>query len=183
VDALSLGALSASALTEGIKFLYSQAGEVLRRRRERSDTGDQDTAVTVVPEAQAALEQPMLPARIDDAALAGLESEIRVLRSALADYAQEIDVVDPSDSELLETVHALRRALEGVLRQSLTLRGEQRPAGPDIDVALRVGEVEGEVRGVVARLVEGGRINATLHIDRVGGQGRVTGFQSDEIGR
>ena len=33
-DVLSLAAMSAVALTEGLKFLYNQAGELLKARRE-----------------------------------------------------------------------------------------------------------------------------------------------------
>ena len=39
VDPLSLSAIGAVALTEGIKFLYEQAGEVLKRWRDRKDAG------------------------------------------------------------------------------------------------------------------------------------------------
>ena len=37
VDPLTLSTIGAVALTEGIKFLYEQAGEVLKRWRERKD--------------------------------------------------------------------------------------------------------------------------------------------------
>jgi hypothetical protein len=40
VEPFSLGALGAIALTDGIKFLYAEAGEILRRRRERKNTAD-----------------------------------------------------------------------------------------------------------------------------------------------
>src|SRR5947199_10744351 len=38
VDPLTLSTIGAVALTEGIKFLYEQAGEVLKRWRERKNT-------------------------------------------------------------------------------------------------------------------------------------------------
>lgn len=37
VDPLTISAIGAVAITEGIKFLYGQAGEILKRWRERKD--------------------------------------------------------------------------------------------------------------------------------------------------
>ena len=38
VDPLTLSAIGVVAITDGIKFLYGQAGEILKRWRERKDT-------------------------------------------------------------------------------------------------------------------------------------------------
>ncbi len=43
VDPLSITAIGAVAITEGIKFLYGQAGEILKRWRERKDA-DKDAS-------------------------------------------------------------------------------------------------------------------------------------------
>ena len=43
-----LSNLSATALTDGIKFLYEQASELLKRRRSRADTGSGETSSTIV---------------------------------------------------------------------------------------------------------------------------------------
>jgi len=40
---LSAAAIGAAALTEGIKFLYGQAGEILKRWRERKDKAAQES--------------------------------------------------------------------------------------------------------------------------------------------
>ena len=51
-----LSNLSATALTDGIKFLYEQASELLRRRRGRADTGSGETSSTIVALPSAAVE-------------------------------------------------------------------------------------------------------------------------------
>ena len=75
-DPLTLSALTASALTEGIKFLYGQAAELLKRKRERStaDSGD----VTRQPDA------PLLEGGLQQLHRSGilqqLEPDLRELR-------------------------------------------------------------------------------------------------------
>ena len=96
-DPLGPAAMGAVALTEGIKFLYAQAGEVLRRWRDRkADTessADEPVEVHLPPTAFVGqLERP----RLNFEAVERLEQDLRALRAAVADYAQEIDEVRSS---------------------------------------------------------------------------------------
>jgi hypothetical protein len=43
-----LSNISATVLTDGIKFLYDQASELLKRRRDRADTGSGENSSTIV---------------------------------------------------------------------------------------------------------------------------------------
>jgi len=43
IDPLTISAIGAVAITEGIKFLYGQAGELLKRWRERKDAAKDAT--------------------------------------------------------------------------------------------------------------------------------------------
>src|SRR5690349_16387636 len=102
-DPFTLTAVGAVALTEGIKFLYGQAGEALKRWRERKAAGksaDVEPADVQLPSDAFAgqLERPQL--HFD--AVGRLEQELRDLRAAVADYAQGIDEVDPNNEELLQ---------------------------------------------------------------------------------
>jgi hypothetical protein len=178
MDELSLSHLGASALTEGIKFLYAQAGEVLRRRRDR------DAApIVLAPQEQSIIEEDLAPLEIDERALARLEPDIRSLRSSLSEYADEIDVVSSDSVAVIDATDALRRALEAVFHHTLTFRGESRDvAGPTAGVEMDVDEVAGYVAAVVARAVEGGHIRAAVTAKRVEEGGRLVGLEVDQFG-
>jgi len=127
VDPLSLGALGGVALTEGIKFLYGQVTELLRRRRDRAEQAAAEPPV--VPAGQApVLDGPLSPRPVDVAVVAGNEARLRELRRELADYADGLAEPDLADRRLLEQVAALRGLLELAYGQHVTFRGEHRPA-------------------------------------------------------
>jgi hypothetical protein len=154
-DPLTLSVLAVEALKEGIKFLYGQANELLKRRRERKDgKALADDPVQVPPDVP--LSGALQPLRPDEDRLATLESELRELRNALVDYAGNDELIRNSDAELLRTADALRRVLEAVYQQRITFHGEQRPtSGPVVDGTIDVGQVSGYVAVVRARTVEG----------------------------
>jgi hypothetical protein len=158
-----------TALTEGIKFLYGQAGELLKRRRER---GDQLTKA----ETPACVAEPaMLP--VPDLALVDrFEADLRALRARLHEYASGLDPVDPADEQLLRTVDALRRVIATVHGTPVVFTDEPR------DVVLVRGSVDAdEVAGYVAavrakRLV--GTIEGTVRVGRVEPGGEAVGVDS-----
>jgi hypothetical protein len=186
-DPLTLAAVGAMALTEGIKFLYGQAGEALKRWRERKAAkvtvapGEMEPVETELP-AEAfdgRLENP----RLDLEAVARLEGELRALRMAVADYAQGIDQVDPSDRPLLETVDGLRQAMEAVYGQQITFKGEQRPpSGAMVVGEAKVDEVLGYVAGLRAKRIVGGSATGRLEAKRVGPDAEAVGLDVDTIG-
>jgi len=61
-----------------------------------------------------AFEGQLQDCRLDFTVVERLAPELRQLRAALADYAQDIDEVDPSNPAVLETVDGLHRAMEAV---------------------------------------------------------------------
>jgi hypothetical protein len=126
VEPVSLGALGGVALTEGIKFLYGQATELLKRRRDRAERRGAE-AMTVPVESAAVLDAPMAPTRVDLDVVAGNEGRLRALRRELGDYADGLADANPSDRQLLAQVAALRGLLELAYGQYLTFRDEQRP--------------------------------------------------------
>jgi hypothetical protein len=182
VDPLSLSALSASALSEGIKFLYGQAGDVLKRSRERKEGAASDEVGTPPEAARELLAGELAPLRIDFDAVDRLVHELRVLRADLGDYAQGIETVNPADTELVRAADAIRRLLEGAYGQRLTFAGEDRPeSGPWIEGSLEVRELAGYAAGVRARLIEAGRIRGSLSAERVEQGGQAYGLDVDRI--
>jgi hypothetical protein len=156
VEPFSLGVLGAVAATEGIKFLYGQAAEVLKRWRERrSDDGPAAQAPIPVDSAAARLLEGELEApTVDFAALQSRHEEIRQLAGTLGNYAGGIEVPEADDRGLSDAVDRLRRALEEVYGQRITFKGEHRePSG----VRLR-GEVE-------AGTVDAGATNVGVDVD------------------
>lgn len=183
-DPFTLGAVGAVVLTEGIKFLYGQAGEALKRWRERKAAGknaDVEPVEVELPSDAFAgqLERPQL--HLD--AVGRLEQELRDLRAAVADYAQGIDEVDPGNAELLGTADALRQAMEAVYGQRITFAGEPRPpSGPGVAGEANVDDVLGYVAGLRARKIIGGSVTGRVTAKRVGPGGQAIGLEVDTIG-
>jgi hypothetical protein len=120
-----MGALGAVALTEGIKFLYGQVTELLKRRRDRSEKAAE--APVVPAEQPRVLDGPMAAKPVDLAVLDAHEGQLLELVGALGNYATGLVDPDPADRGLVERVSALRALLELAYGQHLTFRGEQRP--------------------------------------------------------
>jgi len=180
VDPLTLSGVAATVLVEGIKFLYGQAAEVLKRRREKRAAED---PVVEVAESPAALEGELDRLTIDPDAAERLEPELKTLYSALTLYAHGIEPADPEDEGLLRTVDALRRVLEAVYQQRLTFAGEARPSsGPLVEGEIDVKEVEGYVAAVEAELIASGHVIGKTIVDRVGPGGTAVGVKAKHVG-
>jgi hypothetical protein len=173
MDPLSLSTIGAQTLTMGIQFLYAQAGEVLKRWRERREGGEPDPAVPTAEAGAAGLREAPENLAIDYSALERLGPEIRELRTSLAEYAEGIETVAVDDADLVRYTAGLRTALERVLGQDLTLEGEERPEnGADIGVKLSVEDVAGYVAGVRSRELIDGRIRVEAKAGKVLSGGR-----------
>jgi hypothetical protein len=184
VEPISLAAVGGLALTEGIKFLYAQAGEVLKRWRERRD----DSPAAPMQEARLRPPEGLLAgtpeaAEPRDELADRLEEELRETRRLLADYADGIETAREVDPAVLERVDALRGLLEVVYGQRITFKGEQRaPSGPLVTAELDVDEVAGRAAGVRAKVIAGGEVDVTVQARRVESGGEVTGVEADRIG-
>jgi hypothetical protein len=178
-EPVSLAVLGAAVLTEGITFLYGQATELLKRRRERKDQ-----AALVTP----AADDPVLagrlePVPVDDRVLEERDEELITLTERLGSYVHGIRPVDPANTELIAQAEALRALLELAYRQRITFRGEERePAGSQVDVVATAKRVDGLL--VAARIdsVRGGRVNVDVDVEEVGETGTVYGFQGRTLG-
>jgi hypothetical protein len=186
-DPLTLAAVGAVVLTEGIKFLYGQAGEALKRWRERkaakAETAPPGPAEPVRVELPSdAFDGQLKDPKLHFDAVERLEEDLRDLWGAVASYAQGIEEVDPLDQRLLETVDALRQAMQAVYGQRITFKGEAHPpSGPFVAGEARVDEVLGYVAGLRAKRVLGGSVTGRVDAKKVGPEGQAVGIDVDTI--
>ena len=175
VEPFSMGAVGAVAVTEGIKFLYGQAAEVLKRWRDRKagKVAEAQEPIQIKPaEVTGILEGTLEAPRVDFAVLDRLHDDIRRLAGVLGSYATGLDEPDPSDHDLTSAADGLRRALEAVYGQRITFRGENRqPSGPTVIGRAEVDKVVGDVAGVRARIVRDGHVEGELKAGEVTGTG------------
>jgi len=189
-DPITLSALGAVALTEGIKFLYEQAGEALKRWRERKDTTARDAKADLPQEESVVVKLPpvfegqLSTVQIHFDAVERLEKQLLELKRGLSGYADGSEVMDSSDKALLEQIDALRQLLEAVYQQRITFKGEQRPpSGPVVEGHIDVQEVEGRVGGVIARTIGGSaHVKGDANVGTVKQGGEASGVTVDTIG-
>jgi hypothetical protein len=187
VEPITLAAVGTVALTEGVKFLYSQTGEVLKRWRERRDAAKSGNAppnstepVDIkLPDAfEGQLSDPKIHFDVVDR----LEEKLRETWRSLAEYGQGIEKVDNSDEELLAETDALRQLLEAVLQERITFRGEQRPpSGTVVRGSIDVDEVAGYAAAVRAGRITGGNTEGRGSAKRVERGAEFIGVDADEI--
>jgi len=181
-DPFSAAALGGAVLTQGITFLYKQAGEVLKRWRERRDSGANTEHATLRPP-EGLLQGTVAPVEPRDDQADLLEQELRETRRALADYAEGIDVPKPGDQLVAEQADALRRLLEAAYGQRITFKGEHRPpSGPLVTGEINVKQVAGDAAAVRAKVISSGEVHGTATADRVEEGGKLTGVEADHIG-
>jgi hypothetical protein len=156
VDPLSIGALGAVAITEGIKFLYAQAGKILDRRAERK-AGQLASPEPLVIGSQDLLEHPVEAVVEDAAQVDELAGELSKLRRDLGGIADGVETPDDSDPETIRKVYALRAALEAITGQDITFKGEQREAAevPVVRGRLTAKVIRGIASGVDTDTLEG----------------------------
>jgi hypothetical protein len=165
IEPISLTAVGVLALTEGIKFLYGQAGELLKHWRERKAGGDQEEPELRPP--ADLLEGSVDPARPNVERLERLEGELRERRRSIGDYADGVEAVDPHNVELLQQVDELRRLIEVIYGQRITFKGEVRePSGPMIENEVRA--LEAKIRRSDVGVVQGsgGSVKQTVDVTR-----------------
>jgi hypothetical protein len=126
-----------AALTEGIKFLYGQVTDLLRRHRENAERTAQPTSQSIgsseaqtggfvsLPEVSAGvLDGAIAETSVASAELAEAVPQLAKVRSALADYADGVVRVTVEDKALIEAAARARGLLETLYRQHLTFIGE-----------------------------------------------------------
>lgn len=185
-DPLTLTTISNTVLTEGVKFLYGQASEVLKRWRDRrhaDGNAEEAPASPMVVRAPGVLDGELAPIVIDFGAVNRLAPELRSLRSELEGYVEDGVPVEPGDVTLLGVADALRRVLETVYGQRITFQGEQRTeSGPTIGGSVDVEEIAGYAAAVRARRLISGQITGHATARRVGRGGELVVLDFGTVG-
>ena len=186
-DPITLTLVGGMVLKEGVKFLYGQAGELLKRWRERRDASDgvpakstEPASITLPPEVfEGRIENPLI--HFDN--LAAAEQQIRELRRDMALYVDEGEPLEAGNQNLMQRVDLLRQLLEAVYQQQITFKGEKRPSsGPVVGAKIDVEQVLGRVAGVRSKNIKSGNVDVEIKAKTVGPGGEITGVDADTIG-
>jgi len=183
-DPVTLTVLGGIAATEGIKFLYGQAADLLkawRERRAKDDSGEVAPPKLAVPIRESEVLDGIPDQQEADPAVLDREADALVkLIGAVSPYAQGLADVDPNDKELAEQAGKLRALLEAAYGQRFTFRGEQRePTGTRVTVTQVLGEVQGSVLGAEADVAAGSQLDVEQDVTTVTETGQVTGFKGN----
>lgn len=183
---LSLASLGATALTEGIKFLYGQAGELLKRwRGESKAKSAEGTAgtLTVNVNLPAGLVGDAFSAEIPFKKVEEFSTLLTELRRSLYEYADDSAEVTAGDRHLIEVVEQLRSALETIYQRRLTFVGEDRPPSGSVVGLVDADILAGDASGVSAEEISGSaRVSGTVRAGRVETGGSATGVKAGRIG-
>ena len=153
IEPISLTAVGVFALTEGIKFLYTEAGELLKHRRENKEGTRQEGAEPELRPPADLIEGTVDPARPNEERLERLADELQKRRRSLTDYADDVEAVDPSDVALLKEVDELRQLIEAIYGQRITFKGEDRePSRPLVENEVRA--IEAKIRDAEVGVIE-----------------------------
>jgi hypothetical protein len=160
-ESLSLSAVGASVLTEGIKFLYGQGTELLkvwRQRRERAERGEPSQSHEEVPVPRtAALDGTPTVSEVDGPMLDREALTLVQLTGILSLYVEELVEVDSGNEELVRQADSLRGLLEALYGERFTFLGEQRErTGTRVDIKQVLGTVHGDVIALDAKRVDPG---------------------------
>lgn len=179
-DPFTLAALGAVAVTEGIKFVYGQAAELLKRRRERKATGVVPTEPIPIEHAEV-LDAPLKPAQPDYEILESMQERVTALAVELSKYRDGL--VEPPPAAM-ETVDELRKALEAIYGQRITFKGEQgrEATGTTISGEVRAKLVKGQAIAVDIDKVGGGaHVTGKVDVDSVDSDGTVIGVRAEDV--
>ncbi|MFD0684594.1 hypothetical protein [Actinomadura fibrosa] len=182
-DPLTLSVLGGAVLTQGVTFIYGQASELLKSRRERREP-EMARQRASIPLDVSMLEGHPAPLVANLEVLDHVADEVAELRRRLSDYTDEIKPVTPADQDLLLILDALRGLLEAVYGQRFTFRGEDRqPSGPVIAGTINAEEVLGRAVAVrIGRVSGAADITGNAKVERIDKGAEVIGVDVDKLG-
>jgi hypothetical protein len=173
-----------SAASQTISFLYAQAAELLKARREHrraNAAASADLHVPIVP--NEVLDRRITASMVDLMVLDAQHQLLVKLAGALAPYALGQTDIEDDDLELGENAGTLRALLEAIYGQRLTFRNEDRePSGSVVTVRQVLGEIEGTATGSAGDIGAGARLDVTQKADVIRAGGEITGHKGS-IGR
>ncbi len=187
VEPLSIAVLTGAALTEGIKFLYGQADAILKRRADakRAAARGVETRAEPVPvQTPDVIEGRLQPVRVDPDAAEELADVLKDLRRRLEDYAQGYETPPDGDLGVLRATQELRDAIEDVIGQRITFRGENRDSSgtPVVTGRLTAREIRGRAAAVDVGEMRSGSVQGNVEADVISDGGEATGVRISKLG-
>lgn len=182
IETATLALLGNTALTDGIGFLYGQAGDVLARWRDRRDSGRVAKSRQRSPDS---LDGTLDTLSVNAEELQRLAALIGQDRGVLNPYLEGFFPVDARDKGMLEAMARLRASLEAVYGQAITFRGETgRPAtGTHVSIRATLGDIYGDAHVAEIGNVENAGVEIGLMAGDVKEGGSLTYARIDRIGR
>lgn len=168
-----LSALAVAALTQGVQFLFKQAGEFLSAwRARRQDKGAPPPRVLDTPDG-VIVTRPPRP--LADSPSEETERLLKQLR-ALAEPIQS-GKIDPASPAARVTIEQLRDVVEAALQAPVQLAGEPPRPLRVADIHVVTERVKGRVAGLRADLAKlpGGTEISGIGVEAREGEGDVTG--------
>ena len=184
MDPITLTSVGTVVISKGVKFLYNEATDLLKRwkdRKEKAEAPNVEPAQITLP-AQV-FEGQMQQPQIHFDALGKVQTELLASRSALTAYVDGLQDIDPHNQEFVASVEALRELLEAVYQQRITFKGENRePSGPVVEGSIDVEKVLGDVAGVRAGQIKSGKVTGTAKVKEAAAGSVVSGVDVDTVG-
>jgi uncharacterized protein Veg len=181
IETSALALLESTALKDGISFLYEQAGDLLRRRRDRKESAHSPEDAVV---SEGSLDGKLDITRVDDKILDQQAAVIAQNRGVLLPYWEGDSKVDPHDERMIAAMAQLRASLEAIYGQAITFTGEKgrSATGTRVSVRAALGDVYGEAE--IARMRAVNRAEVEVHVEAgtIGPGGRLKVGEMDQIG-
>lgn len=182
---LTLATLGTTVVVEGVKFLYGQAGELLKRfyDREQQRSAGEGAPIAVSEKLPEQLDGGMISAEIAPATLAASVDRLDDVRSKLLKYLDGSRPFDLQNDQLLTHADELRNLLGELLRRPIYFQGERQPAPQRTMVQgeAKAEEVSGKLTGVQAGTIRNADVKAKAEAGTVNPGGKVTAVSAGVI--
>lgn len=186
---ITLATVGLTVITEGVKFLYGQATELLKIYRQKKESKGKEAKsnieISSIAKFPDIFESNLtIPLKFNGDVLVELEPQLRSLRKEISDYAEEIEKIDQGNLILMEKINALRLILESIYAQKITFKGEQRENSVIVvEGAIKVEDVRGYAIAVSAKKISDGMVIGRVQAKSIEPGGQVYGVKADRIGQ
>ncbi len=176
---LAAGTLGATFLAEGVKFLWHQAGEIIKRYHEKKQIGKGE--IEINNQALATIDDPvpefiaLSPVRSINYSLVEKRlDELKNLRRELSIYALGDEEINPKDENMLDYVDQLQQMLSEIFAEDVDV--------PQIRVQQFLENIgkEADVKGVEAHTMVKGAVDVDQRAKNV--EGKLTAVRLQKFG-
>ena len=179
---ISLLGVGAVAINEGVKFLYGQAGELLKKWREHQNTASSTPSQQALPIPSVVLPEvfagQLTAPVVHFDTVQKVEPRLRELYRDLSEFGNGISPIEVGDLEALEKIDMLRRLIEQIYQQRITFRGEERPpSGTLLLGTIKSETIKGSATGVDIQGPFEGRAEGRVSSGEIGAGATVIGVK------